>query len=73
MSPTIYSQTKQLSRYRVTLDVLVDPAICDTTSNWDWEDFIGLSESEALNDVYVEDLGEYNHDWWIYFLYKDSS
>ena len=62
MSPTLSSQTKQLSRYRVTLDVLVDPAICDPPSKWDWEDLIGLSESETLNDVYVEDLGEYNHD-----------
>ncbi len=55
----ILTNNKSLTRYRVTLDVLIDSTVCDPPGKWDWEEIIGLGENEALNDCYVENLGDY--------------
>ena len=50
---------KELSRYRVTMDVMVDTSICESPKSWNWQELLDLDIHEQLNDVYVEDMGEY--------------
>ena len=50
---------KELTRYRVTMDVMVDTTTCEPPKSWNWEQLLDLDIHEQMNDVYVEDLGEY--------------
>ena len=50
---------KELTRYRVTMDVMVDTTTCEPPKSWNWEQLLDLDVHEQMNDVYVEDLGEY--------------
>ena len=50
---------KELPRYRVTMDVMVDTTTCEPPKSWNWEQLLDLDVHEQMNDVYVEDLGEY--------------
>ena len=50
---------KELTRYRVTKDVMVDTTTCEPPKSWNWEQLLDLDVHEQMNDVYVEDLGEY--------------
>lgn len=50
---------KELTRYRVTMDVMVDTTTCEPPKSWNWEQLLDLDVHEQINDVYVEDLGEY--------------
>ena len=56
MTPTL---TKKLTRYRLTLDVMIDTTASEPPSRWEWEKLLELSGNEQVNDVYVENLGEY--------------
>ncbi len=51
--------SKKLTRYRVTLDVMIDGIASEPPSYWGWKDLLQLSGKEQINDVYVENLGEY--------------
>tara|TARA_B100000029_G_scaffold338912_1_gene331102 strand:- start:1227 stop:1418 length:192 start_codon:yes stop_codon:yes gene_type:complete len=55
--PQVKGQT--LTRYRVTMDVLIDNTACESPKEWNWADLLQLGQHEQINDVYVEDLGEY--------------
>ena len=60
MDLTIHSvRGKELTRYRVTMDVMVDTTTCEPPKSWNWEQLLDLDVHEQMNDVYVEDLGEY--------------
>ena len=48
-----------MTRYRVTLDVMVDRSTCDAPNSWDWKDILELDGKEQVNDVYIENMGEY--------------
>ena len=50
---------KELTRYRVTMDVMVDTTTCEPPKSWNLEQLLDLDVHEQMNDVYVEDLGEY--------------
>ena len=50
---------KELTRYRVTMDVMVDTTTCEPPKSWNWEQLLDLDVHEQMNDVYVEELGEY--------------
>ena len=50
---------KELTRYRGTMDVMVDTTTCEPPKSWNWEQLLDLDVHEQMNDVYVEDLGEY--------------
>ena len=50
---------KELTRYRVTMDVMVDTTTCEPPKSWNSEQLLDLDVHEQMNDVYVEDLGEY--------------
>jgi len=52
-------QGTTLTRYRVTMDVMVDTSICESPKSWNWQELLDLDVHEQMNDVYVEDLGEY--------------
>ena len=56
MAPTL---SKKLTRYRLTLDVMIDTTASEPPSRWQWEQLLQLSGNEQVNDVYVENLGEY--------------
>mgnify|MGYP001296429467 CR=1 FL=1 len=51
--------SKKLTRYRVTLDVMIDGTASEPPSYWEWKELLQLSGKEQINDVYVENLGEY--------------
>ena len=53
------AKKSKLTRYRVTLDVLVDRSTCDAPNSWDWQDLLELDGKEQVNDVYIENMGEY--------------
>lgn len=63
MNPTLpknkKSKSSKLTRYRVTLDVMVDRSTCDAPNSWDWKDILELDGKEQVNDVYIENMGEY--------------
>ena len=50
---------KELTRYRVTMDVMVDTSICESPISWYWQVLLDLDVHEQMNDVYVEDMGKY--------------
>ena len=52
-------QGTTLTRYRVTMDVMVDTSACDSPKEWNWEDLLQLVDHEQMNEVFVEDLGDY--------------
>ena len=56
MAPTL---SRKLTRYRLTLDVMIDTTASEPPSRWQWEQLLQLTGNEQVNDVYVENLGEY--------------
>ena len=58
MSQTI-PESKKLTRYRVTLDVMIDDNDSLNPYMWNWYNLLQLEGKEQVNDVYVEDLGDY--------------
>ena len=50
---------KELTRYRVTMDVMVDTTTCEPPKSWNWQELLDLEVHEQINDIYVEDLGKY--------------
>ena len=49
----------KVTRYRVTLDFTVDTSNCVSPKEWNWTKLLELGNSESVNEVYVENLGEY--------------
>ena len=60
MSQTI-PESKKLTRYRVTLDVMIDDNDCLNPYMWNWYNLLQLEGKEQVNDIYVEDLGDYGN------------
>ena len=58
MSQTITDREK-LTRYRVTLDLMIDDTSCTNPEDWNWYNLLQLEKREQINDVYVEDMGDY--------------
>ena len=58
MFPTA-PEKKNLTRYRITLDVMVDDNVGLDPFSWNWYNLLQLQGKEQVNDVYVEDLGYY--------------
>ena len=58
MSQTITDRQK-LTRYRVTLDLMIDDTSCTSPEDWNWYNLLQLEKREQVNDVYVEDMGGY--------------
>tara|TARA_Y100001968_G_C19110792_1_gene597088 strand:- start:453 stop:635 length:183 start_codon:yes stop_codon:yes gene_type:complete len=58
MSQTITDRQK-LTRYRVTLDLMIDDTSCTSPEDWNWYNLLQLEKREQINDVYVEDMGGY--------------
>ena len=56
MAPTL---SRKLTRYRLTLDVMIDTTASEPPSRWEWQKLLQLEGNEQVNDVYVENLGEY--------------
>ena len=50
----------KVTRYRVTLDFTVDTSNCVSPKEWNWSQLLELGSNESVNEVYVENLGEYN-------------
>ena len=50
----------KVTRYRVTLDFTVDASNCVSPKEWNWNELLELQSNESVNEVYVENLGEYN-------------
>ena len=50
----------KVTRYRVTLDFTVDTSNCVSPKEWNWNELLELNSNESVNEVYVENLGEYN-------------
>ena len=50
----------KVTRYRVTLDFTVDATNCVSPKEWNWAQLLELGNNESVNEVYVENLGEYN-------------
>ena len=59
MSQTITEQ-KELTRYRVTLDVMIDESTGNPPRDWNWYNLLRLEQREHINDIHVEDLGGYD-------------
>ena len=59
MSQTI-TKTKELTRYRVTLDVMIDETTGYPPKDWNWYNLLRLEQREQINDIFVEDLGGYD-------------
>ena len=59
MSQTI-TQTKELTRYRVTLDVMIDESNGYPPKDWNWYNLLRLEQREHINDIHVENLGGYD-------------
>jgi len=49
----------KVTRYRVTLDFTVDASNCVSPNEWNWRELLELEGKENVNEVYVENLGEY--------------
>ena len=58
MSQTITDRQK-LTRYRVTLDLMIDDTSCTNPEDLNWYNLLQLEKREQINDVYVEDMGDY--------------
>ena len=41
------------------MDVMVDTSACDSPKEWNWSDLLQLEDHEQMNEVFVEDLGDY--------------
>jgi hypothetical protein len=52
--------SNKVTRYRVTLDFTVDTSNCVSPKEWNWKELLELKNKESVNEVYVENLGEYN-------------
>ena len=50
---------QKLTRYRVTLDLMIDDTSCTSPEDWNWYNLLQLEKREQINDVYVEDMGDY--------------
>ena len=59
MSQTITEQ-KELTRYRVTLDVMIDETTGYPPRDWNWYNLLRLEQREHINDIHVENLGVYD-------------
>ena len=59
MSQTITEQ-KELTRYRVTLDVMIDETTGNPPRDWNWYNLLRLEQREHINDIHVENLGGYD-------------
>ena len=59
MSQTITEQ-KELTRYRVTLDVMIDETTGYPPRDWNWYNLLRLEQRGHINDIHVENLGEYD-------------
>jgi hypothetical protein len=49
----------KVTRYRVTLDFTVDATNCVSPNEWNWKELLELKGKESVNEVYVENLGDY--------------
>lgn len=49
----------KVTRYRVTLDFTVDASNCVSPNEWNWRELLELERQESVNEVYVENLGDY--------------
>ena len=58
MSQTITDRQK-LTRYRVTLDLMIDDSSCTSPEDWNWYNLLQLERREQVNDLYVENMGDY--------------
>ena len=58
MSQTITDRQK-LTRYRVTLDLMIDDTSCTSPEDWNWYNLLQLERREQVNDLYVENMGDY--------------
>ena len=58
MSQTITDRVR-LTRYRVTLDLMIDDSSCTNPEDWNWYNLLQLERREQVNDVYVENMGDY--------------
>ena len=58
MNQTI-TDKKNLTRNRVTLDLMIDETSCISPEDWNWYNLLRLENREQVNDFYVENLGEY--------------
>ncbi len=58
MSQTL-TDRQSLTRYRVTLDLMIDDTSCTNPEDWNWYNLLQLESREQINDVYVENMGDY--------------
>ena len=58
MSKTL-TDGQKLTRYRVTLDLMIDDTLCASPKDWNWYNLLQLEKREQVNDYYVENLGDY--------------
>ena len=56
---SISTPKTKVTRYRVTLDFTVDTTNCVCPNEWNWHELLELENGEKVNEVYVENLGEY--------------
>lgn len=49
----------KVTRYRVTLDFTVDATNCVSPNEWNWRELLELKGKESVNEIYVENLGDY--------------
>ena len=54
-----HTVSNKVTRYRVTLDFTVDTTNCVSPNDWNWKELLELKNKESINEVYVENLGEY--------------
>ena len=55
---SLTQSTKQVTRYRVTLDFTVNDKNCVQPSNWNRKELLQLKDNERVKEVYVENLGQ---------------
>ncbi len=41
------------------LDLMIDDVSCTNPEDWNWYNLLQLEKHEQVNDVYVENMGEY--------------
>ena len=49
----------KVTRYRVTLDFTVDATNCVSPNEWNCRELLELKGKESVNEIYVENLGDY--------------
>ena len=54
------TEEKELTRYRVTLDVMIDETTGYPPRDWNWYNLLRLEQREQINDIHIENLGEYD-------------